>query len=390
MKNYLKKLNIVQIYIDQKAYLVEGKNSDIEKVVDVISRRLKKINDNAVKGIVKAKLTDSFADILQTLDSKRDRDILEAIIAKITSVESIVSIKGEQLKGSVGEHRATLNTNLKTFKDIKVNSQSVRNDMTVAQQHSYVQWKIKKLKEDNMNSIAKGRGRKLKREEFPELARYIEFAFGEGDRILRGGGGLRADPRLIDPRLFKAADNATVMHDVKEMLKTVKPEFSISTSCLYTYTKNYRKGTLQAKRHHHGREINANVSLHRAPNTLEQLHPLNSHWTTSNVNYLIDSASENPNGFFRNSKDTKCIVCGDIPPVLKPGKTWKIYDTPDNTFDQSRINAVTPMTHLFMDIKQELQVHDTSLLIPKKNVINVTITRRAVTLINLSFSVSRV
>ena len=99
---------------------MEGKNTDIEKVVDVISRRLKKINDNAVKGIVKAKLTDSFADILQTLDSKRDRDILEAIIAKITSVESVVSIKGAQLKGSVGKHHATLNTSLKTFKDIKV------------------------------------------------------------------------------------------------------------------------------------------------------------------------------------------------------------------------------------------------------------------------------
>ena len=62
---------------------MEGKDTDIEKVVDVISRRLIKINDNAVKGIVKAKLTDSFADILQTLDSKRDRDILEAIIPKI-------------------------------------------------------------------------------------------------------------------------------------------------------------------------------------------------------------------------------------------------------------------------------------------------------------------
>ena len=59
--------------------------------------------------------------------------------------------------------------------------------------------------------------------------------------------------------------------DVKEMLNTVKPEFNISTSCLYTYTKNYRKGTLQSKRHHHGREVNANVSLHKAPNTSEQV-----------------------------------------------------------------------------------------------------------------------
>lgn len=37
---------------------------DIEKVVDVISRRLKKINENVVKGIVKVKLIDSFVDIL--------------------------------------------------------------------------------------------------------------------------------------------------------------------------------------------------------------------------------------------------------------------------------------------------------------------------------------
>ena len=57
--------------------------------------------------------------------------------------------------------------------------------------------------------IADGRGRKLKCEEFPELARYIEFAFGEGDRVLRGGGGLEADRRLLDTTLFKAADNAT-------------------------------------------------------------------------------------------------------------------------------------------------------------------------------------
>ena len=93
------------------------------------------------------------------------------------------------------------------------------------------------------------------------------------------------------------------------MRNTVKPEFNISISCLYTYTNNYWKGTLQAKRHHHGREVNANVSLHKAPNTSEQIHPINSHWTTSHVNYLVDSAAENPNGFFLDSKDAKCVVC---------------------------------------------------------------------------------
>ena len=266
-----KKLNIVQIYIDQKAHIVEGKDTDINKVVKIITTRLNQLNDSVVKGLMERKLKDNFADVLQYLDSKRDRDVLEAIIAKISSIKSVISIKGTQFTSSVSKHRATLNSDLKKFKQIRFESQTVRSDMTSDQQHSRVQRQAKQLKQDTIKTIAKGRGRKLKCEEFPELARYIEFAFGEGDRLVRGGGGLQADPRLLDARLFKAADNATVMRDVKEMLNTVKPEFNISTSCLYTYTKNCRKGTLQAKRHHHGREVNANVSLHKAPNTSEQV-----------------------------------------------------------------------------------------------------------------------
>ena len=146
--------------------------------------------------------------------------------------------------------------------------------------------------------IADGRGRKLKCEEFPELACYIEFAFGEGNRVLRGGGGLEADRRLLDTTLFNAADNATVMHHAKELINQVRPDFKISTSCLYTYTMNYRKGSKQAERHHHGKGVNANISLHKAPNTRQNIYPLNAHWSTSHVNYLIDSASENESGCF--------------------------------------------------------------------------------------------
>ena len=231
------------------------------------------------------KLKENFADVLQYLDSKRGRDVLEAIIAKILSITSVVCIKGMQFTSGVSKHRATLNSDLNKFKQIRSESQTARSDMTPDQQHSHVQHQAKQLKQDTIKTIAKGRGRKLKCEEFPELARYIEFAFGEGDRLLRGGGGLQADPRLLDARLFKAADNATVMRDVKEILNTVKPEFNISSSCLYTYTKNYRKDMLQAKRHHHGRDVNANVSPHKAPDISEQVHPINSHWTTSHVNY---------------------------------------------------------------------------------------------------------
>ena len=69
----------------------------------------------------------------------------------------------------------------------------------------------KKIKNEQLKVVAEGIGRKLKCEEFPELTQYSQFAFGEGDRVLRRGGGLQADPRLLDSTLFKAADNATVM-----------------------------------------------------------------------------------------------------------------------------------------------------------------------------------
>lgn len=231
-----KHLNIVQICIDQKAFIVEGKDTDINRVVEIVSDTLTKVKNSAVKGAVHSNLKDTFNDILNYLDSKRDRDVLEAIIAKITSVKNVVSLKGTQFKGSVSGHRANLNAKLKQFKNIEQNCQTVRNDMTVSRQHVHVQQTTKKRKEENIRTIAEGRGKKLKFEEFPELASYIEFAFGEGDRILRGGGGLQADRRLLDTKLLKAADNATDMRHIQEMLNNIKPEFSISTSCLYTYT----------------------------------------------------------------------------------------------------------------------------------------------------------
>jgi len=239
------------------------------------------------------------------LDSKRDRDVLEAVIAKIIGVKSVLSIKSTKFKGSVSKHRAMLDSTLKSFKEINQSCLTVRNNMTVSQQHTEVQRGKEKIKNKQFKVVAEGRGRKLKCEEFPELARYIEFAFGGGDRVLRGGGGLQADSRLLDSTLFKAADNATIMRHAKRC--KIKPDFEISTSCLYTYTMNYRKRTKQAECHHHGKGVNADISLHNLPNTLQNIYPINLLWSTSHVNYLIDSASENPNGFLLDSKDVHTV-----------------------------------------------------------------------------------
>ena len=101
------------------------------------------------------------------------------------------------------------------------------------------------------------------------------------------------------------------------------------------------------------------MSLHKPPNTSEKVHPLNAHWTLSHVNYLVDSAVEDSNTFFLDFKDAKCTICGDIQPVLKPGKTWRNFETPDHAFNQSRVNAVTVMSHLFMDIRKQPELGGT-------------------------------
>lgn len=68
-------------------------------------------------------------------------------------------------------------------------------------------------------------------------------------------------------------------------------------------------------------------------------------------------------------------------------KTWRNFETPDHMFDQSQVNAVTPMTHLFMDIKNEPEINNASLWIPQTDfVVNVTRTGKAVTPVNLSLA----
>ena len=131
-----KHINIAQIYIDQKSFIVEAKDTDIRKVVEIVSDTLKNLSKDVVRERVHSCLKENFRYVLWYLDSKRDRDVLEAVIAKITSVKSVVSIKSTKFKGSVSKHRAMLDSTLKSFKEINQSCQTVRNNMTVSQQHS--------------------------------------------------------------------------------------------------------------------------------------------------------------------------------------------------------------------------------------------------------------
>ena len=77
----------------------------------------------------------------------------------------------------------------------------------------------------------------------------------------------------------------------------------------------------------------------------------------------MNTAGSQTNSSMVDSKDAKRIALADTCPV-RPGKTWKKINLPDHHWDQSKINAVTLMTHLFMESKITSKESIPSLLIP--------------------------
>lgn len=190
-------------------------------------------------------------------------------------------------------------------------------------------------------------GRKLKIEEFPDIAAILEYEFGRGDRTKRGGGGLESHPKLTNDIFYQAANNVTNMKDARLALLSLAPEnVSISLSTCYDNTQNFRKGTREVKRHHEGRGVNTCVSLHKAPDTapIKDL-VIDVHWSSANVNAILDEAAQNPSEVVVDCYDAKQVVRPTDRHNLKTGRPCE-YE--DHTYDQSRQHAITPMSHLFL------------------------------------------
>ena len=84
---------------------------------------------------------------------------------------------------------------------------------------------------------------------------------------------------------------------------------------------------------------------------------INIHWSSANVNFIVDDCAANTNTCVVDSKDAKSIVPGDTDPVQKPMKTWKQRSgiLPDHDWEQGRTNAMTPMAHLFLQSKTTVE-----------------------------------
>ena len=374
-----KHLNVVQIYIDGRGYILENRGLEIEKILDSL-KNVQRNDQLTVNKKVEEAIGSNYETLMEYLDSKRDRDTLKAVLTKVTSVNLMTRLASVQDKRSFQRAKGLVGQNLELFKDMKNKLMADSGSLSDAQKKKRNRL-LQSMKLEKLRHIFKGRGRRLKCEEFPDLAALLEFAFGEGDRVDRAGGGLESHPRLTDTVLYRAADNNTVMRQARETVLALAPEgFNISLSSCFNYTQNYREGTYQARRHHSGRGINACLSLHKPPRTGVEQFVINLHWSTQNVNLTLDLSHAYPDNILVDSKDAKAKIHADVSPVQKPGKTWRKIILPDHDWSRLAHNAITPMTHLFLKTETILEEEE------ENNILhNVRRTGTAATLLNLSY-----
>ena len=312
-----KHLNVVQIYLKGKGYIIENRGPEVVKLVNSLNK-ITTHDQTFINEKVKEAIGGQYDIIMEYLDSKHDRDALNTILTKITSAKFMANLANVQDRRSLQRSKDLTVLNLHLFEQMK-NDVGHKN---VDEKYKLTTEGKRKMKMGKLRHIFKGRGRNLKSDEFPDLAGILEFAFGESDRIDRARGGLESQPRLTDTVLYWAADNNTIMKHARETILALAPEgFSISLSSCFNYMQNYREGTYQAKRHHAGRGINACLSPHKLPRTGVEQFIINLHWSTQNVNVTLDCANLFPENVLVDSKDAKANINADISPFQKPGKT---------------------------------------------------------------------
>ena len=375
-----KHLNLAQIYIGGKGYIIENHGRDVVKVVESLNQ-FSKSEQQIVNQRVEEAVGSTYDTILQYLDTKRDRDTVLAILTKITSATFLGKLAGVKDKRSFQHSKGLVFHNLRLFEEMRHKIEVTDPTLSEEGRRKKRNRLLQKMKLEKLRHVFKGRGRSLKCEEFPDLAGILEFAFGEGDRVDRASGGLKSHPRLTDTVLYRAADSNTIMKHARETILALAPEgFKISLSTCFNYTQNYREGTYQARRHHSGRGVNACLSLHKPPRIGVEQFVINLHWSTQNVNLTLDMAHSMSNNFLVDSKDAKAKINADVSPVQKPGKSWRKIILPDHDWNRLAHNAITPMSHLFLETDLTLEDQREQNL-----VYSVRRTGTAATLLNISY-----
>ena len=154
---FSKHLNLIQIYIFDTGYLLPDAWGRVEKFIHTI-KSIANPNDILNKTI-NDRLKCIFQSLLEYMDTHRDRQVVKALFAELTSVKFTAKLQGLQSREGTCAAKTALASSLLTYADIKKTSQIVRNDLTTLQQHNLTQRIISSRKLKEIRTIAEGRGR---------------------------------------------------------------------------------------------------------------------------------------------------------------------------------------------------------------------------------------
>ena len=294
-----KHLNIMHLKIKGTGFIMESKDrGPFREFFEQMSDLLQTENfKSSLNRHIENQIGRTYKPLLSYMDTERDKSAMKYILSKITSVNFASKLQNTSNKDAIRRSRDLVPSQLRRFSELREDVRKELGNRNLSKRQKCYLMK-RTLEAEKMKQIrvrnSERTGRKLKVEEFPDLVAILEYEFGEDDQREHGGGGLESHSKLCKELLYRASDSKTKMKDAREAILALAPEdFTISLSTCFNYTQNFRKGTLEARRHHEGRGVNACLSLHKAPDTAPiKEKVINIHWTSSNVNYVLDKASK--------------------------------------------------------------------------------------------------
>lgn len=158
-----KHLNVAQIYIEGRAYIVENNGiGDVLKLMNSV-QNIGKMDQKIVNEKVKQVVGGDYDIILQYLDSKRDRDTLKAILTKLTSANFMANVANVQDRRSFQRAKDQVTLNLQLFEEMRTSVEETEESTLTGEAKRRKKYRmLQKMKLERLRHVFKGRGRHLK------------------------------------------------------------------------------------------------------------------------------------------------------------------------------------------------------------------------------------
>ena len=113
-----KHLNVVQIYLKGKGYIIENRGPEVVKLVNSLNK-ITTHDQTFINEKVKEAIGGQYDIIMEYLDSKHDRDALNTILTKITSAKFMANLANVQDRRSLQRSKDLTVLNLHLFEQMK-------------------------------------------------------------------------------------------------------------------------------------------------------------------------------------------------------------------------------------------------------------------------------